>query len=59
MTYQLSYKNVIKALVAFILAYTVVTVLSYKSTQVVNYRLYNTVASPYDTIVAPDKPPVH
>lgn len=59
MTYQLSYKNLIKALVTFILAYTVVTALSYKSTQVINYRLYNTSTNPYDTIVAPDKPPVH
>lgn len=60
MTYSIPQKQITKFILAFVLAYTVIALATFKpATSVVNYRILNTVSNPYDTIVAPDKPPVH
>lgn len=60
MTYSIPQKQITKFILALIVAYVAITLATFKpATSLVNYRILNTVSNPYDTIVAPDKPPVH
>lgn len=60
MTYSIQQKPITRFILALIVAYIVIALATFKpATSVVNYRILNTVSNPYDTIVAPDKPPVH
>ena len=60
MNYTLSQKQIIKGITLFILLYiTFNMIVSTSNNSFVNYRLLNTSVNPYDTIVAPDLPPVH
>jgi hypothetical protein len=60
MTYTISYRQSIRFIVALLIAYTVISLATFTpATSIGNYRILNTVSNPYDTIVAPDRPPVH
>lgn len=60
MTYSIPQKSITKFIVALLIAYSVIALATFKpAIHITNYRILNTVSNPYDTIVAPDAPPVH
>jgi hypothetical protein len=60
MNYTLSQKQITKGFILLLLLYIGFSLITFRPTiSIENYRLFNTTENPYDTIVAPDKLPVH